>query len=698
MATTTGTAASTVCPQCSTPYAEAARFCAKCGADVRVADNKRHGAFAVQSGEPLWSVNFMSSLMPLASGRTLQTFRFVLAVALAVPLIAAVFGFLPFALTAAAVAVPLVFLLYLHDVNQWEEEPLPVLGATMLLGGLLALGFTILWRNVFDAGVFAVSATGLAVHIDVKTLLLVGVVMPIIAMALMQLGPIWLAARPRFDDLFDGLTFGVASGVAFAAVETIVLNSGLVFDGPNRIDSPDAAVWIAIIVVAGLLKPVIYGAASGIATSSFSGTGPGHRGFSGSYLRGFGEAALAGIAFQAGLYLTGRFGGTVGVLFGLVWALVVAAAVVLRLRFVLHTAILEEALEATVAGESGYGATHGIAFCGQCKLPLLDEASFCVNCGMSARATSKMARAANTEADGTKASSASFPAPALDGWGTTATAPKGNRRSAGVMIGVAIVIVAVVGGVFAAINSSTRPSDTKNGQFNEDVGQSLGAPSATAQNVSFRDQVGGPTGNGGGTDNGGGGGGNGGGGNGNGGGGSGNGGGGGNGGGTDNGGGNGGGGQQGTGATTPGPLNTTVAVPDGWQVGQTGDGYVTVVPTNGNAYFAVIGFPQNPPGEAASDRLQNYIEFLNQNFQNVQGKSDVSNITGGPIRDSIWYGWTGQVAGNQGTAEVSGGVYVLETNGGKYVILDYRNGAGEFDQWKADFDTIIASVTSAFPA
>ena len=50
---------------------------------------------------------------------------------------------------------------------------------------------------------------------------------PIVGEALKQVGPLVPPGPPQFDDMIDGLTFGVAAGAAFAAAETIVVNRGL---------------------------------------------------------------------------------------------------------------------------------------------------------------------------------------------------------------------------------------------------------------------------------------------------------------------------------------------------------------------------------------------------------------------------------------------------------------------------------------
>jgi hypothetical protein len=651
------TSKSSACPRCGTAFPDVARFCARCGADVRAATpagHRRRGVFAARPSEPTWSLNLISTLMPLAAGSTVQTYRFALAIGLGVPLVAALFGFLPFAFAAAAVAVPFVFLLYLRDVNQWEERPLAVLAGTVAVVGLLALGFTVLWRDVLTNGTLSLIPNGNGVSVDVKVLLIIGLLVPIVSEVFKELGPLWLASRPHFDDLIDGLTFGVAAGAAYAAVETLVLNSGVVFSGPGRIHSPSAAVWISIIVVSGLIKPVIYGAASGIAVAAWSGPGKGYRGFGSPYLRGLTEAILANIAFQVGLYLTGRLGGALGVTLGLAFSLVLAGVLVLRLRYVLHDALLEEALEATNRGDAGMAASHGIGFCGHCELPLLDGASFCVNCGMSVRASSKLTRQANSApSDKAAAGAAAFSAPGLAGWGTSATPAASTRHPARQIVIATTALVALMGGVFAAINVATRPSTNAN-HIPGVVASAYQTPGSGAHTVSLEGQNGGASGGG-----------------------------------------------QSSVRLDDGVM---VVIPSGWN--DTAHGNFTVDAQKAGTYVrlatdgaGVEVTSYRPPGGATAETsLNEYVRgVLSHEVQDITlGKNSVPQPTAN-VADVLDQQFTATVAGNQGSVQVDGALRAIITKGGRAVIfLDMEN-AGQFAQYKTDMDTIYQSVAQSLP-
>ena len=243
---------------------------------------------------------------------------------------------------------------------------LGTIGAAAALG----VGFTFLWHaGLLGDEVAPVDFGQGAGGVRWSTLLVLVLLVPIVSELLKQVGPLFLSSRPQFDDMIDGLTFGVAAGASFAAAETIVVNRSL-FSSFGSIDSPDAGFWVSLILSAAIVKPIVYGAATGIAVAAWSGLGRGFDGFKPAYLRGLGEALLANILFQAGLYLASRVEGTAGAVLGLVWGALIGAVLIVRLRYLLHFAVLEAALESAehrlVA--QGRGARDGV-------LPLVRDAA-----------------------------------------------------------------------------------------------------------------------------------------------------------------------------------------------------------------------------------------------------------------------------------------------------------------------------------
>ena len=80
-------------------------------------------------------------------GSAPQTYRWALGVGILIPVVAGALGFLAFAFVAAAVVVPVVYVVYMYDVNQWEDQPIGG-GARRRRGSppCSASGFTFLWH------------------------------------------------------------------------------------------------------------------------------------------------------------------------------------------------------------------------------------------------------------------------------------------------------------------------------------------------------------------------------------------------------------------------------------------------------------------------------------------------------------------------------------------------------------------------
>ena len=429
-----------------------ARFDPVTGADLRVgAGGERRDAFALQPGEPVASFNMVTSLMPLASGAAPQTYRWALALGLLIPVVAGALGYLAFAFVAAALLVPAIYIVYMYDVNQWEDQPLPVVLGAVGVAAALGVGFTYLWHAGLLGGEAAPVDFGEGTAgIRWTSLLVLVLLVPIVSEALKQVGPLFLATRPRFDDMIDALTFGVAAGAAYAAAETIVVNREL-FSSFGHVDNADAGFWVSLILSAAIVKPIVYGAATGIALAAWSGLGSGYDGFKPGYVRGLAEAVLANIVFQAGLFFSARLEGTTGAVVGLVWGALVAAVLVVRLRYLLHFAVLESALEASSSGAVLKDSARGTAFCPSCEMPLAHGANFCVVCGTATRAGSKVTRLRNRTDDEAVDGATARKRPAL-AHPPAGVAPRDNKKTA-VVVG-SVVAAIVLGGVVAQAAAS----------------------------------------------------------------------------------------------------------------------------------------------------------------------------------------------------------------------------------------------------
>lgn len=378
------------CPQCHSSLPEVAHFCHRCGRDVRSTDQSRRRSFAVKPDEPVASFAVVSTIMPRGAGQRGQAYRITLLVAMLIALLAACFGALPVAVLVAAFAIPVVYIVYLYDVNLWDDHPVQVTVMAFLLTFVLGIGFTLLWwRGIADPTAIAGQAGDGGTSVSLSGLLVAALVVPVVGELLRQLGPVFLASRPRFDDLMDGASFGVVSGVAFATADTLVRHWSLITGGFTR--EIDPGLWVSLIFLEGFVKPLIIGTASGIACAEFSGLGKGYDGFTGRYLRGFGEAVLANVAYFGGVFLLSSIAdAALSVVLSIVWGLAILAVLLVRMRRILHVALLEAALEAAQVDAAGAPvAPDAQEFCAQCEMPLLVDSAFCTACGASARTGEK---------------------------------------------------------------------------------------------------------------------------------------------------------------------------------------------------------------------------------------------------------------------------------------------------------------------
>lgn len=381
------------CPRCQGALPPVGHFCHRCGFDLVAGDGERRRSYAAQPNQPVLSFAPVSTIMPRGSAGHPRTYSVALAATLLIMVLAAALGAAPVALMVAAFAIPIVYVVYLYDVNLWKDAPVPV---TLLAFGLtfvLGLGWTLAWQFLQGPAPISVRP-GVGDGFHLQGFLVAVLLAPVVGEVIRQLGPVVLASRKPFDDLLDGFTFGVIAGVAYAAAETIVLYwamAAIGFAGPGGVDPLQL---IVLLLLHGFVKPVVYGTATGIAGAEFSGLGAGFDGFSLRWLRAAGLAVGVVALFNAGLALSGLIPSpAVAVIAALLWAALLVAVLVPVARNVLHVGLLEAALEAS-ARDSGIGADGELGFCGQCEMPLRADSLFCSNCGLSVGAAQRVGPAA----------------------------------------------------------------------------------------------------------------------------------------------------------------------------------------------------------------------------------------------------------------------------------------------------------------
>src|SRR4029079_4112909 len=84
-------------------------------------------------------------------------------------------------------------------------------------------------------------------------LLIFAVLLPVVAEVAKNVFAVLLAARPQFDDMIDGLTFGVAAGTAYAAFETCVVYAP-VFTAQEFRTTEGISTWLLVVVNVMVVK------------------------------------------------------------------------------------------------------------------------------------------------------------------------------------------------------------------------------------------------------------------------------------------------------------------------------------------------------------------------------------------------------------------------------------------------------------
>ena len=357
------------CPHCES-VVPAGDFCGHCGAHLvgraragRISDSvsrRRTHAYAPAPTEHVAHVSIITTLFPHLPHRRGAPFRFALIAGAAVVLVLAALHLFAPATAAAVFVLPVLYLIYLYEVEVYESEPWLVIGATMVVGALLGFGATYL--------VGGSVATRLLTGDRGSAFVLGAIVVPVVDQALMLVGPLFLYAfRDRFREPLDGLTFGAASALGFTLASSLTQFWPLLTQ-QALVGSGSTVDWAARLGRAALLVMLINACTTALVAASIwlqrydrRKTGrPWWSSVAAAVVVGFGVQLLLGvISFAVGDLVL-----DLGVL------LVAAFGLLLFLRLVIHDALLVEGAEHEVGPDSQCPECHRVvptmAFCPSC--------------------------------------------------------------------------------------------------------------------------------------------------------------------------------------------------------------------------------------------------------------------------------------------------------------------------------------------
>jgi hypothetical protein len=389
------------CPYCSN-VTPSGNYCGVCGAHLvhpqaNLAARRPH-AFLANPEESVLRLTVVSSLFPHLSHRSSVPFRAGFALLVGLLIAFSTTGLEAPVIALAAMGVPLLFQLYIYEMDVYEDNHLALAAETLLIGAGLGVGWALLGGPVVSQALQPTLSSSLSGGDVVKAAVLV----PIVGQALM-LVPLLLVLvlAPGFGsrrESLDGFTLGAASalGFSFAAVITDLasrLSAGLVTSRPFTSVLTEA-------LIRGVATPVLVSAATGLVGAAI-------------WVR----KAEKGSVAAGGRWLTNPLlvlGAVVAVQVGLGFAdqarladipllvihLAGTAVVLLALRVGLHHILLHEQHDVAI----GPSTT-----CSNCNhiVPLMP---FCPSCGVAQGATTKRPRPTATLDDGIPVTGAGWPA------------------------------------------------------------------------------------------------------------------------------------------------------------------------------------------------------------------------------------------------------------------------------------------------
>jgi hypothetical protein len=375
-----------VCPHCgqAVPHLH---YCVRCGTPLD--DSARRHEFAAHPGEPVQAIRPFSTLFPHLPDAGYDSFRAAFLLGIAFAAVLAIAGFYPVALVAAAILVPILFVLYFIEVDLYERAPLTIIVAT------LAWGFAV-GAVLGVAGRLAGSSAAVDSGTSLIGAIPGAVAMALLGAALATLGPLALIRHRAFNDVLDGATFGAISGAVYASTYGVVRASDLLLGGLRP--GGDPWPWLVRLATLGVAQPVLLATIVGSTCAAF-------------WLRyraavtdrrALGPLGIPLVTIAAAVVLLAISAAArvqLSILAGLVVTAVAAGLGLLWLRGAIHLGLLEE------ANESGIGPPTRCGNCGR----MTPGHTFCGWCGISLQALPRSTRAATRAATLTPA-----PTPAPD--------------------------------------------------------------------------------------------------------------------------------------------------------------------------------------------------------------------------------------------------------------------------------------------
>jgi hypothetical protein len=312
----------------------------------------------------------VTTLFPRLPRRHAHLFRETLAVGvLLVILLAALRLYTP-ALIAAGSLLPVLYFIYLYEVEVRKAGLITNLIATFGIGAALGVGYSLGFGHLVKVTLDG-TRQGPAFS---------GILLPVVAQLLMLIGPLLLLRRARFAEALDGLSFGVTSALGFTLASVVAgywhtITAPLL--GASSVSTEEIAGLLRVAVLAG----VVNAATTGIVTTSLwlRHHGRSRKRHDHVVLR-LPTAVVIAFGFQIVLGIVTYF--TTSLLLVVILWLIASALLLEWVRVTVHHALLEEGAEVVIGEPSA---------CPECHL-MVPTMYFCPACGASRSAVPKHTR------------------------------------------------------------------------------------------------------------------------------------------------------------------------------------------------------------------------------------------------------------------------------------------------------------------
>jgi RsiW-degrading membrane proteinase PrsW (M82 family) len=358
------------CPHCG-ELVPPGTFCGHCGAHFSDAGGRsRLGHYAAAPHEHVLRSSVISTLFPHLPRRHAHIFREVFIGGVALVLLLGALRLYTPALLAAALLLPVLYLLYFYEVEVYESQPWRILLGTLGAGAVLGVGYSLGFGQVVHPSFNGTS----------QGALFSAVLLPVVTQALMLVGPILLLSRAGFDEVLDGLTFGVSSALGFT-VASVIAGYWHTLTAPLLGSASISTDEITGLVRAAILAALVNAATTGTITASLWLKRHGHsRNWHVHLLLGLPAAIVIALLAQVALGFISYFVTSL-VLVTVLWA-IAAATLLVWVRICLHNGLLEEGAERNIGEPSP---------CSECH-HMVPYMFFCPSCGVARSAGPKQSR------------------------------------------------------------------------------------------------------------------------------------------------------------------------------------------------------------------------------------------------------------------------------------------------------------------